>query len=115
MKLELMTIAVLAGAALTVATGTRGADTRQTLLATQVKAPTQTAFVEGEVRRVDRKAGTITLKHGPIPNLEMPSMAMVFQAKNPAMLDKVKAGDRIRFAAEKIGDQYTVTQIERVE
>ena len=70
------------------------------------------AFTDGEVRRVDKDAKKLTIKHGPIPNLNMDSMTMVFQVKDPAMLDQVKAGDKIRFQADKIGGQYTVTKIE---
>ena len=69
-------------------------------------------MAEGEVRKVDRAAAKITLRHGEIRNLEMPPMTMVFQVQDKALLDKVKAGDRVRFAAEKVGGQYTVTQIE---
>ena len=70
------------------------------------------AMSDGEVRKVDKDAGKITLRHGPIANLEMPPMTMVFRAAEPAMLDRVKAGDKVRFTADKIGGQYTVTQIE---
>jgi Cu/Ag efflux protein CusF len=70
------------------------------------------AFSDGEIRRVDKDAKKLTIKHGPIPNLNMDSMTMVFQVKDPAMLDQVKAGDKIRFQADKIGGQYTVTKIE---
>jgi len=70
------------------------------------------AMSEAEVRKVDKAAGKITLKHGPIPNIEMPPMTMVFNAAEPAMLDRVKAGDKVRFTADKIGGQYTVTRIE---
>jgi Cu(I)/Ag(I) efflux system periplasmic protein CusF len=67
---------------------------------------------DGEVRKVDKDAKKITIRHGPIVNLDMPAMTMVFQVKDPAMLDQVKAGDKIRFAADKAGGAYTVTQIE---
>jgi len=70
------------------------------------------AMAEGEVRKIDKEQRKITLKHGPIANLDMPPMTMVFRAADPAMLDRVKAGDRIRFAAEKVGGEYTVTRIE---
>ena len=69
-------------------------------------------LVEGEVRKVDRDAQKITIKHGPMPSLEMPAHTMVFQVKEPAMLDKVKAGDRVRFAAEKVGGAFRITQID---
>jgi Cu/Ag efflux protein CusF len=68
-------------------------------------------YTEAEVRKVDKEAAKVTLKHGPIPSLDMPPMTMVFRVKDPAMLDKVKAGEKIRFRAEKIGGQYTVTEV----
>ena len=70
------------------------------------------AMADGEVRKVDKPAKKITLKHGPIPSIDMPAMTMVFQVKDPAMLDKVNTGDKIRFTAEKAGGAYTVTSIE---
>ena len=69
-------------------------------------------LTEGEVRKVDKDAGKITLKHGPIKNLDMPPMTMVFQVKDRAFLDKVKAGDKVRFAAEEKAGAYVVTSIE---
>lgn len=75
-------------------------------------APADGAMTAAEVRKVDKDAGKITLKHGPIANLEMPAMTMVFRVADPAMLDRVKAGDVVRFTAEKVGGQYTVTRIE---
>jgi Cu/Ag efflux protein CusF len=72
-----------------------------------------TALTDGEVRKVDKETKKITLKHGPIQNLDMPAMTMVFQVKDPAMLDQVKAGDKIKFAADKINGAYTVTRIEK--
>jgi len=67
---------------------------------------------EAVVRKVDPSAGKITLRHGPIANLDMPPMTMVFQVSEPALLGNVKAGDTVRFSAEKIGGAYTVTAIE---
>lgn len=68
--------------------------------------------VEAEVRKVDASAGKITLKHGDISNLDMPPMTMVFQVKDPALLGKVKAGDKVRFTAAKVNGAYTVMSIE---
>jgi len=76
------------------------------------QAPASAAMVDAEVRKVDMDAKKITLRHGPIPNLEMPAMTMVFQVKEPSMLDKAKTGDKVKFTAEKIGGAYTVTRIE---
>jgi Cu/Ag efflux protein CusF len=76
------------------------------------QAQTQNALADGEVRKVDLDAKKITLRHGPIANLGMPPMTMVFQVKEPAMLDQFKAGDKVRFRAEQINGAYTVMQIE---
>lgn len=70
------------------------------------------SLTEGEVRKVDREAKKLTIRHGPISNLDMPSMTMVFQVPDTAALDAVKAGDKIRFRAEKAGGAYTATRIE---
>lgn len=70
------------------------------------------AVAEGEIRRVDRETKKLTIRHGPIASLDMPAMTMVFQVKDPALLDRVKPGDKVRFAAEKLGGAYTVTAIE---
>ena len=74
----------------------------------------QAALTEGEVRKVNAATGKITLKHGEISNLDMPPMTMVFQARDKALLKDLKAGDKVRFAADKdaAGD-YVVTAIER--
>jgi len=67
-------------------------------------------MADGVVRKVDKDAGKLTIKHGPIPAMDMPMpMTMVYRVKDPAMLDQVKPGDAIRFTMDKIGGQYTVT------
>ena len=68
--------------------------------------------VEGEVRKVDTEAQKITLKHGPIANLGMPAMSMVFHVKDPQFLGKVKAGDKVRFSADKVDGAITITAIQ---
>lgn len=70
-------------------------------------------MAEAEVRKIDRDAKKITLRHGPIENLGMPPMTMVFQVSDPAMLEKVNPGDKIRFMAEKNGGIYRVIRIEK--
>jgi Cu/Ag efflux protein CusF len=73
-------------------------------------------MVDGEVRKVDASAGKITIKHGPMKKFDMDSgMTMVFRAKDPAMLTQVKPGDKIKFDADKINGQFTVTKIEKVK
>ena len=73
-------------------------------------APAQMA--DGEIRKVDADNKKITIKHGEIKNLDMPPMTMVFQVKDDALLGKVKAGDKIRFKAEKDGTTFVVTDIQ---
>lgn len=77
-------------------------------------ATAQAPQSEAVVRKVDAAAGKITLRHGPIASLDMPPMTMVFQVASPALLDGLKAGDKVRFDAAKIGGAYTVTAIEIV-
>ena len=73
------------------------------------------SLTEGEVRKVDKQAKKITLRHGAIRNLDMPGMTMVFNVTDPGVLDKVKPGDKVRFAADKVGDALTVTYLERAQ
>ncbi len=71
-----------------------------------------TGLIDGEVRKVDKDTGKITLRHGEIKKLDMPAMTMVFRVKDAAMLDKVKAGDKVKFRAEGAAGAFTVTEIE---
>jgi Cu/Ag efflux protein CusF len=66
---------------------------------------------DGEVRKIDKAQGKITLRHGEIKSLEMPPMTMVFRVQDPAMLDRVAVGDKVKFDAAKIDGNYTVTAI----
>ncbi len=75
-------------------------------------AASSTAVTQGEVRKIDMNAKKITIKHGEIKNLGMPAMTMVFVAKDPAMLEKVKVGDSVRFTADRLNGVITVTSIE---
>jgi Cu/Ag efflux protein CusF len=70
------------------------------------------AMTEGEVRKIDKDNKKITLKHGEIKNLGMPAMTMVFRVTDPALLDAVQAGAKVRFRAEQDGSGYMVTAIE---
>ena len=68
-------------------------------------------FTKGEVKGLDKREGKVTLKHGEIANLGMPPMTMVFKARDPAALEKLKVGDTVAFKAENVGGVYTVTEI----
>lgn len=67
---------------------------------------------EGAVKKVDRAAGKLTIAHGPLKNLGMPGMTMAFRVKDPAMLEAVKEGDRIRFVADRVDGTFTVVALE---
>ena len=69
-------------------------------------------MTEGVIRKVNKDAAKLTIKHGEIKHLDMPAMTMVFQVKEPSMLDQVKEGDKVRFAVESKGGAMTVTKIE---
>jgi Cu/Ag efflux protein CusF len=73
----------------------------------------ETPTVSGTVEKVDAAGGRITIDHGPIPNLNMDAMTMVFRAADPAMLKQVKPGDKIRFSADRVNGQITVTKIQK--
>ena len=70
------------------------------------------SMTDGEVRKIDKDAGKITIKHGDIKHLEMPGMTMVFTAKDKALLDKTQVGDKIRFMVITEGGKMVVTAIE---
>lgn len=75
----------------------------------------QALLSEGEVRRVSPETGKVTLRHGPLTNLDMPGMTMVFTATDPKLLDGLKVGDKVRFNADKKDGTYVVTAIEVVQ
>lgn len=73
----------------------------------------QSMMVDGEVKKIDEAAGKITLKHGPIKNLDMDAMTMVLRVKDPAMLKKVKIGDKVKFEAERAAEGVTITKMQK--
>jgi Cu(I)/Ag(I) efflux system protein CusF len=76
----------------------------------------QAGLIDGQVVKVDASAGNITIKHGPIKKLDMDQgMTMVFHAQNPDLFKGVKAGDKIKFDADSVNGQYTVTKIEKTK
>jgi len=71
-------------------------------------------MAEGEVRKVDKAAGKLTLQHGEIKNLDMPPMTMVFGVSDASLLERVRQGDKVRFRAARVDGRYTVTDIQPV-
>jgi Cu/Ag efflux protein CusF len=73
-------------------------------------------LVNGQVTKIDEPSSKITIKHGPIKKFDMDEgMTMVFRAQDPAMLKAVKVGDKIKFEADRVNGQFTVTKIEKVK
>lgn len=102
---------VLAAALVTVSAGAFA----QTTMSPDQGAPAAAAaspMSEGEVRKIDKEQGKVTLRHGPIQNSDMPGMTMVFKVADPKLLDAVKEGDKVKFSAEKVNGAITVTSME---
>lgn len=70
------------------------------------------SLTDGQVKKIDKERGKITIQHGAIKHMDMPGMTMVFLAKDKAMLEKVKAGDKVRFMVVYEGGKMTVTDIQ---
>lgn len=101
-------IAASTAALLVSMAGVAGAQTTSAPAASATSAE----MAEGEVRKVDKENQKLTIKHGPLKNLDMPGMTMVFQVQDAAMLEKVQAGDKVRFVAEKLDGKFTVTKMD---
>ncbi|MEI8031198.1 MAG: copper-binding protein [Comamonadaceae bacterium] len=71
-------------------------------------------MAQGEVRKIDKDTGKITIRHGEIKNLDMPPMTMVFRVREPALLGKVRLGDKVRFTAISDGGALVVTDLQTV-
>lgn len=65
----------------------------------------------GEVRKIDKEARKITIKHGEIKELEMPPMTMVFILKDPAILENFKVGDKVKFKVVREDGKMLVTEM----
>ena len=112
--MKLLTFAV---AAFALATGVHAsaAAMEPTLADRVVLATANTTKADGEIRKVDSATKKITIKHGELKHLDMPAMTMDFQVSDPAMIKRVKPGDKVLFRAEKVKGAYTVMEIEVVK
>lgn len=54
-------------------------------------------MTEGVIKKIDTTTGKISIKHGPIVNLDMPPMSMVFAVQDTAMLEGLVKGDSVKF------------------
>ncbi len=109
--------ALAAAAVFLAATGMATAQTQaaQTNQAAAAASAPSGSMADGEVRKVDKGAGKVTLRHGPLENLKMPGMTMVFRVADPKMLDTLKEGDKVKFSADRVNGAFTVTAIEAVK
>lgn len=78
-------------------------------------ANAQTPAADGEVTKIDAKAGKLTMRHGPIKNLDMDAMNMVFRVQDPAMLKGLKVGDKVKFEADRVNGQITVIKLQKTK
>jgi Cu/Ag efflux protein CusF len=83
------------------------------VLAMPAAALAQASLVDGQVTKVNAAESKITVRHGPIKSLDMDAMTMVFRVKDPAMAKQVKAGDKIKFEAERVDGQITITKMQK--
>jgi Cu/Ag efflux protein CusF len=80
------------------------------------RAAAQSALVDGQVAKIDEATGKITIRHGPFKKFDMEDpMTMVYPVQDPALLKTVKAGDRVKFDADRINGQITVTKIQKAK
>jgi Cu/Ag efflux protein CusF len=76
----------------------------------------QSPLVDGLVTKIDVPGGKLTIRHGPMKKFDMDDgMTMVFRVTDPAMLKAVKVGEKVKFDADRINGQFTVTRIERTK
>ena len=78
----------------------------------QDAAQTKPEMTAGEIRKVDKEASKITIKHSEIKSLDMPPMTMVFTIKDPALLESTKAGDKVKFTVVREDGKFVVTEIQ---
>jgi len=111
MKREWILAAALAAGIAPVAAAAADAPAKAESKAKAPAAP----LSSGEVKKVDREAKKVTIQHGPIENLKMPPMTMVFRVKDPAMLEGIEPGAKIRFRAEEADGGYLVTRLQKAK
>ena len=81
------------------------------IAATGSSAALAAEYTKGKVKKVDMKAGKVTIIHEELTSLDMPAMTMVFRTADPAMLEKMKPGDDIEFVADRVKGKLTVTEL----
>lgn len=117
LKLSAITLALLgAGAAYAVDHTVHVLENQKRMEAeAKPKATSQSELADGEIRKINKNTGKITVKHGEIKSVEMPPMTMVFGVADKAMLEGLKEGDKVKFNVKQEGSNYTVTEIKKAQ
>ncbi|KIP13478.1 RND transporter [Burkholderia ubonensis] len=113
MKKALVSIAMGCALAFSAASHAAGEMGNMDMSGAKQGAEAASGMSHGEIRKVDTAAGKLTIKHGPLENLGMDAMTMVFKVKDAAMLSQVKAGDKIDFVADEVNGALTVTKLQK--
>lgn len=115
--LSTLTLAIVMAAATPFAMAQDGAHAGHGAHDAHAGDPSQAApaLTDGEVKKIDKESGKITLRHGEIRNLNMAAMTMVFRVKDTAMLEQVNVGDKIRFAADRDNGAVAIVQLEKAQ
>ena len=103
------------GAGLAFAAGAADDHSHHASGAAKPAAAAGAALTDGEVRKVDAAAGKVTIKHGAMPKFDMPPMTMVYRVKDKAMLEHLKAGDKVKFDVDGAGGEVTVLRPEKAK
>ncbi len=109
------TLSLLAASSFAQSTAPAAQTAAPTAAAAPTAVPMAKDMADAEVRKVDKDAKKVTLKHGPIKNLDMPGMTMVFQVRDEKLFDKLVSGEKIKFTAEQLQGAYVVTSVEKAE
>lgn len=104
---------VMAGLAIALTAGLVPAAIAEPLSADHPHSARSGSFTHGEVRLVDRPAGRIVLRHGPIENLGVPPMTMIFRVRDARHFDGLDSGAPVRFVADRLEGAFTIIHIER--
>lgn len=110
-----LSLSLLAGSVTTLAQTSETNHEAHQAPATANAAANELPWVQGEIRRIDPSVRKITLRHGDIPNLDMPAMTMVFQVADVQWLSAFKVGERVRFSVTQVKGAYVVQRMEPTE
>lgn len=110
-KLKIISVIATFSVAFVMSTGVLAQPTAKNSAPTETTVKKATEMTNGEVRKIDKESGKVTLRHDKIENLDMPGMTMVFKVKDMSMLDNIQVGDKVKFKAKEANGKLTVTEI----